>query len=348
MKPVRSFASDNNASVHPEIMQAIAAANEGHTVAYGDDRYTKSALRKIEKHFGPGTQAFMVFNGTAANVLSLSALTSPYHAVICAEAAHIYVDECGAPEKHTGCKLIPLATRNGKLTVDAVERAYRGIGDPHHVQPRVISITQSTEVGTVYKPQEIRALAKFAHDRDMFLHLDGARIANAAASQGLTLRQATRDLGVDVLSFGGTKNGAMGAESVVIFDKTLSQDFLYLRKQGMQLSSKMRFISAQFDALLTDDLWLRNARHSNRMAKLLERNLKKIPQVTIAYPVQANGVFAVIPPGAIRKIRQRYFFYMWDQQQSMVRWMCSFDTTEEDVRQFAAFVGTAVSSGQRK
>lgn len=348
MKPVRSFASDNNASVHPEIMQAIAAANQGHTVAYGEDRYTKSALRKIEKHFGPGTQAFLVFNGTAANVLSLSALTSPYHAVICAEAAHIYVDECGAPEKHTGCKLIPLATRNGKLTVNAVERAYHGIGDPHHVQPRVISITQSTEVGTVYKPQEIKALAKFAHDRDMFLHLDGARIANAAASQGLTLRQATRDLGVDVLSFGGTKNGAMGAESVVIFDKTLSQDFLYLRKQGMQLSSKMRFISAQFDALLTDDLWLRNARHSNRMAKLLERNLKKIPQVTIAYPVQANGVFAVIPPGAIRKIRQRYFFYMWDQQQSMVRWMCSFDTTEEDVRQFAAFVGTAVSSGQRK
>ena len=346
MKPARSFASDNNASVHPEVMQAIAAANEGHTVAYGDDRYTQSALRKIEKHFGAGARAFMVFNGTAANVLSLSALTAPYHAVICAEAAHVYVDECGAPEKHTGCKLIPVPTVNGKLTVEAVESAYHGIGDQHHVQPRAISITQSTEVGTVYKPQEIKALAKFAHDRDMFLHVDGARIANAAASLGLTLRQATRDLGVDVLSFGGTKNGAMGAEAVVFFDKKLGGDFRFLRKQGMQLSSKMRFISAQFDALLTNDLWLRNAQHSNRMAKLLERELKKIPQVKIAYPVEANGVFAFIPRPAIRKIMQRYFFYMWDEQQSMVRWMCSFDTTEDDVKQFAAFVATAVS--QRK
>jgi threonine aldolase len=343
MKPLRSFASDNNASVHPEIMQAIAAANVGHTVAYGDDLYTQSALRKIEKEFGPGTQAFMVFNGTAANVLSLSALTSPYHAVICAEGAHIYVDECGAPEKHTGCKLIPIATKNGKLTVEAVAHAYHGIGDPHHVQPRVVSITQSTEVATVYKPQEIKALAKFAHDRNMFLHVDGARIANAAASLGITLCQATRDLGVDVLSFGGTKNGAMGAECVVIFDKSLGRDFLYLRKQGMQLSSKMRFISAQFNALFTDELWLRNAQHSNRMAKLLERALKKIPRVKIAYSVEANGVFAVIPRAAIRKIKQRYFFYMWDEQQSMARWMCSFDTTKEDVREFAAFVEAAVA-----
>jgi len=343
MKPLRSFASDNNASVHPEIMQAIAAANVGHTVAYGDDRYTQSALRKIEKEFGAETRAFMVFNGTGANVLSLSALTSPYHAVICAEGAHFYVNDWAATEKHTGCKLIPIATKNGKLTVEAVNHAYHGIDDPHHVQPRVISITQSTEVGTVYKPHEIRALAKFAHDREMFLHLDGARIANAAASLGVSLRQVTRDLGVDVLSFGGTKNGAMGAECVVIFDKALAVEFLYLRKQGMQLSSKMRFISAQFDALLTDDLWLRNAEHSNRMAKLLERELKKIPQIKIAYPVEANGVFAVIPRRAIHKIKQRYFFYMWDDQQSMVRWMCSFDTTEDDVREFAAFVGTAVS-----
>jgi threonine aldolase len=346
MKPVRSFASDNNASVHPEVLQAIVAANQGHTVAYGDDRYTQSALRKIEQHFGPGTQAFLVFNGTAANVLGLSALTSPYHAIICGEAAHVYVDECGAPEKHTGCKLIPIATETGKLTLKAVERAYRGIGDQHHVQPRAISVTQSSEVGTVYKPQEIRALAKFAHGRDMFLHVDGARIANAAASLGLTLRQATRDLGVDVLSFGGTKNGAMGAEAVVFFNKKLGGDFRFLRKQGMQLSSKMRFISTQFDALLSNHLWLRNAQHSNRMAKLLERELKKIPQVEIAYPVEANGVFACIPRPAIRKIMERYFFYMWDEDRSMARWMCSFDTTEEDVRQFAAFVATAV--GQRK
>jgi threonine aldolase len=348
MKPLRSFASDNNASVHPQILQAIAAANEGHTVAYGDDPHTRSALRKIEEHFGLGTQAFMVFNGTAANVLSFSALTSPYHAVICAQAAHVYVDECGAPEKHTGCKLIPVATENGKLTLEAVKHAYHGIGDQHHVQPRVISITQSTEVGTVYRPQEIKALAKFAHDRDMFLHADGARIANAAAHLGLTLRQATRDLGIDVLSFGGTKNGAMGAEAVVIFDGKLGGDFRFLRKQGMQLSSKMRFISAQFDALLTNDLWLQNAQHSNRMAKALERELKKIPQVRIAYPVEANGVFACIPQPAIRKILQRYFFYIWDEHQSMVRWMCSFDTTEEDVRQFAAFAATSITGNRRK
>jgi threonine aldolase len=346
MKPVRSFASDNNASVHPLVLQAIAAANEGHTVAYGDDRYTRAAQQKIEQHFGAGTRAFMVFNGTAANVLSLSALTSPYHAVICAEAAHVYVDECGAPEKHTGCKLIPVATVNGKLTVQSVETAYHGIGDQHHVQPRAISITQSSEVGTVYKPQEIKALAKFAHDREMFLHVDGARIANAAAALGLNLRQATCDLGVDVLSFGGTKNGAMGAEAVLFFNKSVGADFRFQRKQGMQLSSKMRFISAQFDALLTDELWLRNAQHSNRMAKLLERELKKIPQVKIAYPVEANGVFAIIPRRAIQKILLRYFFYMWDEPQSMARWMCSFDTTEDDVREFAAHVARSVAGGK--
>jgi threonine aldolase len=301
-------------------------------------------LARFREHFGRGTETFVVFNGTAANVLSFAALTSPYHAVICAEAAHVYVDECGAPEKLTGCKLIPIPTVAGKLTVDAVEKVYHGIGDQHHVQPKVISITQSTEVGTVYKPDEIKALARFAHERKMFLHMDGARIANAAASLKLSLREATRDLGVDVLSFGGTKNGAMGAEAVVFFNQTLAHDFLYRRKQGMQLASKMRYISAQLDALLTDDLWLRNARHSNRMAKLLERELKKISNIDIAYKVEANGVFARIPRAAIAKIRQRYFFYDWDESQAMVRWMCSWDTTEEDIKQFVEFVAKAVKA----
>jgi len=264
--------------------------------------------------------------------------------VICAEAAHVYVDECGAPEKLTGCKLIPIPTVAGKLTVEAVHKAYHGIGDQHHVQPKVISITQSTEVGTVYKPDEVKALARFAHDHKMFLHVDGARIANAAASLKLNLRQATRDLGVDVLSFGGTKNGAMGAEAVVFFNQNLAHDFLYRRKQGMQLASKMRYISAQLDALLTDDLWLRNARHSNRMAKLLERELKKIPDVEIAYKVEANGVFARIPRQAISKIRQRYFFYDWDESQAMVRWMCSWDTTEQDVTTFVRFVAQTIGN----
>ncbi|MGA9041714.1 MAG: low specificity L-threonine aldolase [Terriglobales bacterium] len=348
MKPARSFASDNNAGVHPQVLRALAAANRGHTVGYGDDRYTESAVRKFQQHFGPGIDVFFVFNGTAANGLSLKALTNSYHAVICAEAAHIYTDECGAPEKFTGCKLIPIPAQNGKLTVEAVTHAYHGIGDQHHVQPRVVSITQSTEVGTVYTPEEVKALARFAHEHGMFLHMDGARIANAAASLGLTLRECTRDLGVDVLSFGGTKNGLMGAEAVVFFpqkhdDKRLSADFLYLRKQGMQLSSKMRFISVQFETLLSNDLWLKSARHANRMARLLEQELEKIPQVKVAYPVEANGVFARIPRHAIAKIKKRYFFYVWDEAQSMVRWMCSFDTTEQDVKQFAKFVAETLS-----
>jgi len=307
-------------------------------VGYGDDPYTQSVVQKFKQHFGSDTEVFFVFNGTAANCLGLKALTNTYHAVICGEAAHINTDECGAPEKFTGCKLIPVAVNNGKLTVEAVSHAYHGIDDPHHVQPRVISITQATEVGTVYQPAEIKALAKFAHERGMFLHMDGARIANAAASLRQTLRQATRDLGVDVLSFGGTKNGALGAEAVVFFDKKLGHDFLYLRKQGMQLASKMRFISAQFDALFTGDLWRKSAQHANRMARLLQKELTKIRAIKIVYKVEANGVFAKIPRAAIAKLQKRYFFYVWNEQQSVVRWMCSFDTTEQDVKEFARFV----------
>jgi threonine aldolase len=349
MKPARSFASDNNAGVHPKVLHALATANHGHTVGYGDDPYTKSAIRKFKQHFGSGIDVFFVFNGTASNCLGLKALTNSYQAVICGDASHIYTDECGAPEKFTGCKLIPVPTVNGKLTVEAVSQVYHGIGDQHHVQPRVVSITQTTEVATVYRPDEVKALARFAHDHNMFLHMDGARLANAAASLGLTLRQSTRDLGVDVLSFGGTKNGLMGAEAVVFFprkseDKQLSRDFLYLRKQGMQLSSKMRFISVQFETLLSDDLWLRSAQHANRMAGLLQRELLDIPQVRISYPVEANGVFAHIPRAAIAKIQKRYFFYVWDEKQNMVRWMCSFDTTEEDVKQFGKFVAQAVQN----
>ena len=342
MKPVRSFASDNNAGVHPKVLQAMAAANGGHVVGYGDDRYTEAAVGKFKQHFGSDIEVFIVFNGTAANCLSLKALTESYQAVICAEAAHIYTDECGAPEKFTGCKLIPIPTADGKLTVEAVRHAYHGIGDQHHVQPRVISITQVTEMGTVYTPREIRDLARFAHDHNMFLHMDGARIANAAVNLGLTLREATRDLGVDVLSFGGTKNGAMGAEAVVFFNRKFSRDFLYRRKQGMQLASKMRFISAQFEALLTNDLWRKNAQHANRMAGLLEEEVGRIPTVKIVYKVEANGVFAQIPRRAIAKLQKRYFFYVWDESRSVVRWMCSFDTTEQDVKRFARFVAETV------
>jgi threonine aldolase len=282
------------------------------------------------------------WGGRGARWLGLGTRAESYHAVICSEGAHIYTDECGAPEKFTGCKLIPISAPDGKLTVEAVGHAYHGIGDQHHVQPRVISITQATELGTVYTPREIRDLARFAHQRNMFLHMDGARIANAAVSLGLTLREATRDLGVDVLSFGGTKNGAIGAEGVVFFDKKLARDFLYLRKQGMQLASKMRFISAQLDALLSNQLWQKNAEHSNRMAKLLEKEVRKIPQVKIVQKVEANGVFAKIPRHAVAKLQKHYFFYVWEEERSVVRWMCSFDTTEQDVRRFAKFVTSAV------
>jgi threonine aldolase len=341
-KPTRNFASDNNAGVHPEVLEAIARVNQGHVVAYGDDPFTRSAIAKFKEHFGDGIEVFFTFNGTGANVLSLQALNRPYHAVLCSEFAHIYTDECGAPEKHTGCKLIPLPHQDGKITLNSVRHAYHGIGDQHHVQARVISITQSTEMGTVYRPEEIQALAAFAHEHEMFLHVDGARIANAAASLDQTLRQATRDLGVDVLSFGGTKNGIMGGEAVVFFNRALSTDFLYLRKQGMQLASKMRFIAAQFEALLSNDLWRRSAEHANRMAQVLKAEVEKIPQVRVVWKVEANGVFAQIPPHAIDKIKARYFFYPWIEEECIVRWMCSFDTTEDDIKQFAKVVAEAV------
>ncbi len=340
----RNFASDNNAGAHPEIIEAIAGANLGHVVAYGDDAYTRSAIAKFEEHFGPDIAVFFTFNGTGANVLSLQALTRSFHSVLCSDYAHINTDECGAPEKHTGCKLIPLPHQDGKITLESVRHAYHGIGDEHHSQPRVISITQSTEMGTVYQPGDIQALAAFAHEHEMFLHMDGARLANAAAALGQNLRQATRDLGVDVLSFGGTKNGIVGGEAVVFFHPGQSQDFLFLRKQSMQLASKMRFIAAQFEALLSNDLWRRSAEHANRMARLLEKEVSRIPGVRIVWKVEANGVFAQIPRHAIEKIKQQYFFYTWIEEESIVRWMCSFDTTEDDIRKFASVVAEAVKA----
>ncbi len=341
-QPIRNFASDNNAGIHPEVLTAIGRANQGHVVAYGADPYTGSAIKKFEEHFGKDIEVLFTFNGTGANVLSLQALTRSFQSVLCSAYAHIYTDECGAPEKHTGCKLIPLPQQDGKITLESVRHAYHGIGDEHHSQPRVISITQSTEMGTVYRPEEIRALADFAHEREMFLHMDGARIANAAVSLGQTLRQATRDLGVDVLSFGGTKNGIMGGEAVVFFQSGLGQDFLYLRKQSMQLASKMRFIAVQFEALLTGDLWQKSAEHANCMARLLEKEVSRIPEIRVVWKVEANGVFAQVPRDSIEKIKKHYFFYMWMEEESIVRWMCSFDTTEEDIRKFVEIVAQAV------
>ncbi|MBI3554995.1 MAG: aminotransferase class V-fold PLP-dependent enzyme, partial [Deltaproteobacteria bacterium] len=266
---IRGFASDNNAGIHPAILAAIAEANQGHASAYGDDDYTARAVVKFREHFGNDADVFFVFNGTAANVLSLMTLTSSFSAVLCAATAHIENDECGAPEKFTGCKLVTIETPDGKLTPELLRPSIKGGGDQHHVQPRAISISQTTELGTVYTAAEVRALADFAHAHGMFLHMDGARISNAAASLHTTLRAITRDAGVDVLSFGGTKIGLMLGEAVVFFKPELARDFKFVRKQGMQLSSKMRFIAAQFDALLAGDLWRRNASRANSMARLL-------------------------------------------------------------------------------
>jgi threonine aldolase len=338
----RGFASDNNAGVHPEILRALVRANPGHVVGYGEDAFTEEALALFRRHFGSRARVYPVFTGTAANVLCLRAMTRSHHAVVCAESAHLQVDECGAPEAQAGCKLLAVPAPDGKLTPDSVGSVCHGIGDQHHVQPRVISIAQSTELGTLYRPQEVRALARWAHARGMLLHMDGARISNAAAALGLSLAEASGDLGVDALSFGGTKNGLMGADAVVLFNPRLDPDFRYLRKQGMQLASKMRYLSVQLGGLLGGDLWLRNARRANRMARRLESAVRGIPGVQVVYPVEANAVFARVPPAAIRGLRKRYFFYTWDESRSIVRWMCSWDTSEADIRSFALALERAI------
>jgi len=329
------FASDNTSGVHSKILKAVNAATKGHVAAYGDDPYTRAAVRKFHRHFGGDVDVYFVFGGTGANVLALKAITEPYHAVICAEKAHINVDECGAPEKFIGCKLLPISSDDGKISIDDIKESLNGIGDEHHVQPRVISISQSTEMGTVYTAREIAALANFAHRRKMLLHMDGARIANAAASLNVELREITSDVGVDVLSFGGAKNGMMYGEAVVFFNRRFAQGFKYIRKQGTQLASKMRFIAAQFDALLSDDLWKQNARHANRMAKSLASELKKFSHIKIVPECEANAVFAVLPMRSIKSLQKQYCFYVWhvwNEKTSQVRFMTSFDTTKEDIK----------------
>jgi threonine aldolase len=339
----RSFASDNNAGVHPRVMEAIAAANDGHVIAYGDDPYTARAIERFHEHLGNDADVFFVFGGTGANVLGLKAITQSHQAIICADTAHINVDECGAPEKFTGCKLLPVATSDGKIKVEHLKPLLHGMGFEHHVQPRVISISQATEMGTVYTPREMKALASFAHDHDMLLHVDGARIANAAASLKVKLKAITKDAGVDVLSFGGAKNGMMYGEAVVFFHKTLARDFKYTRKQGTHLPSKMRYISAQFEALFTGDLWHQNAAHANGMAQLLARELGKIPQIRITQKVEANGVFAIVPKKYVAKLQKKYFFYVWNEETSEVRLMTSFDTTEDDIKDFVSLVRRTVA-----
>ncbi|NOY37239.1 MAG: low specificity L-threonine aldolase [Chlorobi bacterium] len=339
----RGFASDNNAPVHPEIMKAMLAVNEGHTIAYGDDPYTEVATEKIRLLFGKDVCVYLVFTGTAANVLNLAAATHPWQSVVCAETSHIHEDECGAPEKFTGCKLLPVQTDDGKLTPESIATQLYGFNFEHHSQPRIISITQSTELGTVYTPQEIKAITDLAHNKELVVHVDGARIANAAAFLDISFKEMISDTGIDLLSFGGTKNGMMYGEAVVFLNTSLSENFKYIRKQGMQLASKMRYIAVQFDAYLTDDLWLHNARHANRMAHLLAEKAARIDGIKITRKVEANGVFAKIPKEIIHALQKEFFFYVWDENASVVRWMASWDTTEEDVDRFVSAIQNLLS-----
>lgn len=332
----RGFASDNYAGVHPEVLAAIALANGGHQVAYGEDEYTLHLQDVFRAHFGPRAQVFPVFNGTGANVVSLQALTERWGAVICAASAHIHVDEGGAPERMGGLKLLTVPTPDGKLTPELIDREAWGFEDEHRAQPQVVSITQTTELGTCYTPEEIRAICDHAHERGLAVHLDGSRIANAAATLGVPLREFTTDAGVDVLSFGGTKNGLLLGECVVVLNPERVRAMKHLRKLSMQLASKMRFVSVQFEALLTGDLWLRSARHANAMARRLEAAVRDVDGVTVVRPVQANAVFALLPREVSERLQKRYRFYFWDESTGEVRWMCAFDTSEEDVDSFAA------------
>lgn len=332
----RGFASDNNSGVHPDVFEAMQRVNSGHTIGYGDDIYTNEAIQKIKNIFGNEVSVYFVFTGTAANVLSITAVTRSYNSIICAETAHINEDECGAPEKFSGCKVLSIEAADGKLTPELIEKHLYGFDFEHHSQPKLVSITQATEMGTVYKPDEIREITEYAHKYNMLVHMDGARISNAAAFLNCEFRDFTNDVGLDILSFGGTKNGMMYGEAIVFMNPTLAPDFKYFRKQGMQLASKMRYIGAQFSAYLTDDLWLKNAQHSNRMAQLLAEKVKGIPQIKITQKVESNGVFAIVPKEIIHELQKEFFFYMWNEKNSEVRWMTSFDTTEDDVNLFVS------------
>ncbi|SDY75321.1 threonine aldolase family protein [Herbiconiux ginsengi] len=335
-RELRGFASDNYAGVHPEVLEAIAAANGGHQIAYGEDVYTAELQKVARHHFGGQAEAFPVFNGTGANVISLQSMLPRWGAVVCATTAHIHTDENAAPERVAGLKLLTVPTPDGKLTPELIDLEAWGWGDEHRAQPLAVSITQTTELGTAYTADEIAAIADHVHARGMTLHLDGSRISNAAASLGLPLRAFTTDAGVDVVSLGGTKNGLLYGEAVVVLNPSAATGITFLRKLDMQLASKMRFVSAQLIALYGGDLWLRSASHANAMAQRLRAAVVDLPGVTLTQQTQSNAVFAILPPGVADRLRESFRFYDWNPATGEVRWMCAFDTTEADIDAFAA------------
>ncbi|ALE91896.1 threonine aldolase [Arthrobacter alpinus] len=340
---VRSFASDNYSGVHPEVLAALVAANDGHQVAYGEDVYTARLHQVMAELFGKKVDVFPVFNGTGANVTALQSLLPRWGAVVCAATAHINCDENGAPERVGGMKLLAVPTDNGKLTPELIDKEAWGFGDEHRAQPLAVSITQTTELGTCYTPAEVRAICEHAHSLGMKVHMDGARLANAAAFLNVPVREFTSDAGVDVLSFGGTKNGMMYGEAVVALNPSSADGLIYLRKMNMQLSSKMRFISAQFLALLSDDLWLKSAGHANAMAAKLRAAVQTIPGVKPTQATESNGVFAVLPDGVAERLRESFRFYDWNAAAQEVRWMCSFDTSAADIDAFVAAIRTELT-----
>ncbi|MDP9401615.1 MAG: beta-eliminating lyase-related protein [Actinomycetota bacterium] len=338
---MRAFASDNYAPILPEALDAIAAANHGPAPAYGADRWTQGAQARLREHFGEAAQSFLVLTGTGANVVALRALLRPWQGAVCAESAHLNVDEGGAPEAMAGIKLLTVPTPDGKLTPELVASRLVRFGDEHAIQPGALTLTQSTELGTVYAPEELAALAELARAHGMLVHVDGARLANAAAALGVPLRALTTDLGVDAVSFGGTKAGLLAAEAVVILRPEVAGALPYLRKQSMQLASKLRYVGAQLDALLRDDLWRRAAEHANAMAARLARAVKGVDGVTLSQAVQANAVFARLPPGVAARLQEEFRFYTWDERTGEVRWMCAWDTSPEDVDALACAVAEA-------
>lgn len=333
---MRSFGSDNHSGVPAEVLAAIAAANADHAIAYGEDEWTARAERCFRDELGEHARAFLVFNGSAANVLALRACCEPWQGVICTESAHINVHEAGAPERIAGVKLHPVASADGKLRPEQIDPLLLGAGDEHSVQMKLVSVTQASELGTVYSPAELRAICDHAHELGLLVHLDGARLGNAAAALDLPLRALTTDVGVDIVSFGGTKLGLLGAEAVVLLAPELAPDFRYLRMQTGQLASKSRFLAAQFIALFEDDLWRRLAQHANAMAARLAEAVR--PLVEITQPVQSNAVFARLPRGAIAPLQEQWPFYVWHEPSGEVRWLCSWDTTAEEVDAFAAAI----------
>lgn len=330
----RGFGSDNHSGISTEVLKAIEEANMNHAMAYGEDEYSEHVKQIFKQHFGQQAEVYFVFNGTGANTLCIDSMTRSHEAVICSDTAHINVDECGSIQRIVGCRLLVVPTPDGKLTPELIRTQMHGFGFQHHSQPKVISITQPTELGTLYTIDEIKAIVELAHAHNMYVHMDGARLANAAVALNCSFYNLTTQLGIDTLSFGGTKNGLMMGESVVILNPDLLPNFLYRRKQAMQLCSKMRFLAVQFQAYFNNDLWKTNASHANKMAQLLYQAIRDIPQVKIMYPVQANAVFVQLPRHIWTQLQKAYFFYDWDENKNIVRWMCSFDTAEEDIRHF--------------